>query len=373
MRDTRLQKIVKTYQNKVQRFQSDYPTPELQEAADDYPVFRLPYRNGYYDDAQKLTETQFAWICDNLTLYDFVLEGNYYNFSLLQKQTTLRILSVTNLLLEDISWISSLTDLIDLALINTDIVDISALANCKKLMLLSLSGNKIKDISPIAACHKLHHLDLSHNHIESFAPLANLKNIERLYISLNNTISIEPLATLSNIKYLTIYTHYPISLVPLSQLHSLIEFTIHSGNLDDSCNFPLIPNLRDLNISYTNLTKLPPLSDKLEYIDLSNSKITDISPLADLAHLKGISIKQNPIATPPPPCLLKFIYHNDLGFNYPYGEPNKTLPDNAQQIWALLMSNDPTNSELAAQLMTALHWDKADADAYTRISNKIKE
>jgi hypothetical protein len=373
MRQSRFEKIVKTYQNEVLRFQSDYPTQELQAAANDYPAFRLPYRSGYYDEANKLTETQFAWICDNLTLYDFVLEGNYYNFSLLQKQTTLRILSITDLLLEDISWISSLTELINLDLINTDIVDISALANCKKLMLLSLSGNKIKDISPIAACHKLNYLDLSHNHIENLAPLANLKNIERLYISLNNTISLAPLATLPNIKHLEILTQQSISLAPLSQLHSLIELTIQFGNLNDSCNFPLIPNLRHLNICYNNLRKLPPLPPFLEYINFEHNKITDISPLADLQHLQNIFIKKNPITVPPPPILLKHLYYTDWNFSYPYGKPNKALPPNAQEIWTLLMNDNPTNRELAEQLMTGLDWTQADTDAYIFMSNKIKE
>jgi hypothetical protein len=373
MRDTRFQKIVKTYQNEVLRFQSDYSTPELQAAANDYPAFRLPYRSGYYDEANKLTDTQFAWICDNLILYDFVLEGNNYNFSLLQKQTTLRILSITDLLLEDISWISPLTELINLDLINTDIVDISALANCKKLMLLSLSGNKIKDISPIAACHKLNYLDLSHNHIENLAPLANLKNIERLYISLNNTISLAPLATLPNIRYLEILTHESISLAPLSQLRSLIELTIQGGNLNDSCNFPLIPNLRHLNISYNNLTKLPPLPPLLEYINCQNNQITDISPLAKLNHLEECFVSQNPVTTAPPPCLLTQILRDDSHSSYDYDESNKTLPSNAQEIWTLLMTDDPTNRELAKQLMTGLDWTQADTDAYIFMSEKIKE
>jgi Leucine-rich repeat (LRR) protein len=372
MEQSQFEKVVTQYQERVSLFQSRYPTQELQEAANDYPVFILPYPSSVYDEKYTLTQTEFAWICNNLTLYNVAFQGNNRNYSLLKKQTQLRILTIAQVNLKDISWISALPNLTNLHLEKTHIVDISALANCKKLKSLSLLDNDIEDISPIATCHQLQYLDLMNNPIKDIAVLANFKALERLYISLHYINSIELLTTLPNLQYLNIAINPSISLAPLSQLHSLTNFSLLQGIVDDSYNFPLIPNLIHLDISNNKFTKLPPLPDKLEYINISYNQITDISPIADLAHLKEFYINRNPITTPPPPCLLSPLCFPHSYFNFPYGLPNKAIPTNAQEIWALLISTDPINSELAAQLMIAFEWDDADADAYTRIAKKIR-
>jgi Leucine-rich repeat (LRR) protein len=372
MEQSRFETLVTTYQEKVSLFQSRYPTQEQQEAANDYPVFILPYSISYHDKGNELTETEFKWICNNLTLYDTEFQSYNYNYSLLKKQTNLRFLKIERVKLKDISWVGSLTNLTKLSLENAHIVDISALANCKKLKSLSLLNNDIEDISPIAACHQLQYLDLKDNPIKDIAVLANFEKLERLYISLHYINSIELLTTLPNLQCLSIATNQSISLAPLSQLHSLIKFVLDAKILDNPCDFPLIPNLIHLDISNNKFTKLPPLPDKLEYIDICSNPITDISPLANLKNLRDVYCINNTITTAPPPCLVNPICFHEPIFAYFYDELNENLPPNAQEIWALLISNDPTNRELAEQLMIGLQWDKADADAYTRMAKKIR-
>jgi hypothetical protein len=372
MEQSKFDEIIAQYQKELSHFYSNYPTQELQEAANDYPIFIWSPIRPYDGESYIPNEAQFAWLCDNVTLYwlSFKYDTfNSFNYSLLQKQTTLRKLDIYDSNLTDISWLSNLTNLTELNLAYNQIEDITALANCKKITDLCISFNIIKDISPLAGCDNLQCLHIVDNKISDITPLSGLLNLKTLYISLEIKSS-NDLNNFSNPPAQALKTN---CFAPLSKSLSLEYLTLYNTNLDARYNLPLIPNLRHLFIRDNKFTKLPPLSHKLEYIDICNNKITDITPLADLKFLQKALISGNPIVVAPSPCLLKPICFYRTPFSYPYGQPNKALPPNAQEIWTLLMTGDYTNHELAALLMAGLQWDKADTDAYIRIAEEVKE
>jgi Leucine-rich repeat (LRR) protein len=369
MQQSAFDNMVSAYQQEVLIFQRDYPTEAMQEALDDYPALQLPPNNIY----DTINTAQFAWICDNLTLYNVEFEAEFHDYSLLRKQTNLRVLKISKSVLTDISWLSELTGLIELELNNNQIVDISALANCKNIDILALAGNQIEDISALANCRKMTYLDLDRNPIKDLLPLAGLPQLDRFYFMLKHRLLLEPLGTLPKLRYLDINMEIGMSLAALSCCRPLINLNIKNSYLDTNYDYALIPNLKDLSISISTFTKLPPLPKTLEAISFLFNQITDISPLADLPNLQNIRLSGNPITMPPPPCLLKCLYLYKKDFVYPYGKPSRALPPDADKIWALLMTNDSTNRDLAEQLMRARHWHEADIDAYIRMAEKIKE
>lgn len=85
--------------------------------------------------------------------------------------------------IEDISFVSGLTDLHYLILADNRITDISALSSLKELEYLELFMNDITDITPLLDLPNLIDLNLSRTRIEDLTPLYEMKQLKRLWIS----------------------------------------------------------------------------------------------------------------------------------------------------------------------------------------------
>lgn len=94
-------------------------------------------------------------------------------------------LNAANLGIEDISCLSSCTQLEKLYLQNNNVTNIYILEWVKSIKELNLSNNGLQDISAIANLDQLEVLDLSNNQIDRVNPLLLLENLRELHIGGN--------------------------------------------------------------------------------------------------------------------------------------------------------------------------------------------
>ncbi len=106
-------------------------------------------------------------------------------------KNTISILDVSQNKIEDISTISSFTNLISLNLSNNKIKDISPVAVCSRLNELDFSVNKVRDISSlsaIAGTGTLIKLNMTNNHIEDVSAVDKVQ-INQLLLAENQKIT----------------------------------------------------------------------------------------------------------------------------------------------------------------------------------------
>jgi Leucine-rich repeat (LRR) protein/flagellar hook assembly protein FlgD len=85
----------------------------------------------------------------------------------------LKILWLGELNIDDISFVSTLTELLYIRLSFCNVTDISAISNCTKLVRLYLDSNSITDITGLEGLTDINLLDLNYNQITNIEPLVN--------------------------------------------------------------------------------------------------------------------------------------------------------------------------------------------------------
>ena len=85
--------------------------------------------------------------------------------------------------IENLSFLSSLTDLHYLILADNKVTDLTPLENLKELEYVELFMNDITDITPLTKLPRLIDLNLSRTRIEDLTPLHEMKQLKRLWIS----------------------------------------------------------------------------------------------------------------------------------------------------------------------------------------------
>ena len=111
--------------------------------------------------------------------------------------TKLTSLQMGGVVIDDLSAVSGMQNLISLTVFNGEqVLDLTPLAGLKNLQALTLRNNKIANISPLAALTNLTYLDLEGNEISDITPLVGLTNLNRLFLSGNPVSDYTPLAAI---------------------------------------------------------------------------------------------------------------------------------------------------------------------------------
>ena len=111
--------------------------------------------------------------------------------------TKLTSLQMGGLVIDDLSAVANLKNLISLTVFNGgQALDLTPLAGLTNLQALTLRNNKITDITPLKGLTNLGYLDLEGNQITDVTPLASLTSMERLFLSNNPITDFKPLATI---------------------------------------------------------------------------------------------------------------------------------------------------------------------------------
>lgn len=106
--------------------------------------------------------------------------------------TELRGVNLNGNSITDITPLAGMDQLERLGLAENEICDISALKNLNHLFDLALDGNEIRDISALAGLSRLNQVGLSDNQIEDLTPLAGKEELMYAAVFANPIKSIEP-------------------------------------------------------------------------------------------------------------------------------------------------------------------------------------
>lgn len=111
-----------------------------------------------------------------------------------------KILNLNNSNINDISFLSSLTQLQSLFLHNTKIKDISVLSDLTQLQGLFLSNTQVKDISILSSLTQLQTLSLNNTQVKDISALSGLTQLQHLWIDNTPITDLSPLAHLKDLK-----------------------------------------------------------------------------------------------------------------------------------------------------------------------------
>jgi len=180
-----------------------------------------------------------------------------------------------------LSGIENLTNLISLDLENNLISDLTPLKKLTKLTTLRLQSNKISIYAPLSALINLKHLDLSNNIFSATTDLSainTLSNLEILYFA-NDKIKANPIGLTS------------AHMLQINRLSNLTVLDLTDNNIIDVSFLRSLTNLNTLSLGsnpeFSGFGTLDLQSfNKLTYLNLNSTSISDITPLGSLPSLK---------------------------------------------------------------------------------------
>jgi len=261
------------------------------------------------------------------------------DYTLLREMKQLYFLDLTSNSIEDISFLTGLTNLTDLYLGWTQPGDISPLQSLTGLTSLDLRDNKLTDISPLGALNYLNVLDLRNNELTDISSLQGKNRLSYLNLTGNKIVDLNPLREssrlmflevednqveqISSLKDLTGLTYINCAgnrITNVSALLRLMDLTIlnlKGNNITDISPLKTLRNLTDLDLSENNITDIAPLQwlRALTHLKLRKNRISDIMPLESLNELVSLSLSNNQITDISPLKMLKNVFSLGLGMN----------------------------------------------------------
>lgn len=257
--------------------------------------------------------------------------------STISNLSTLKELNMTNTQMngDQLDYFKNLKNLETLILASNNISAIEKISTLTGLTKLDISVNtSFTDFSQVTSFNKLKELNVSGTGITTFEGIKSLANLEKLYAADNKEISssgIDPIFEmnydetekpyLGNIKVLNLSSlgtngnRPSISFYNISYLTTLEELHLASNEIEDISGITNLINLKYLDLKYNNLTKdsianLINTDDendendeseksetlKAEKIDLRGNNINNISVLAKYpADIKWLDLSENKI------------------------------------------------------------------------------
>ena len=176
------------------------------------------------------------------------------------------------------------------------ISDLTPLTNLIRLNDIKLRGNQITDVAPLAKLFNVEWMGLEENQITDFSPLQNLKRLNGIGISGNPVTDVSPLAGMISLEGIAAWNTRITDFSPLANSPRLqwIEF----GNDPTISTLPLltgIKTLRRLEITGTKISDISGLAEltQLTQLDLQRNLISDISALSNLKKLIELRLDSN--------------------------------------------------------------------------------
>ncbi|KAB7635861.1 NEAT domain-containing protein [Bacillus sp. B3-WWTP-C-10-D-3] len=217
----------------------------------------------------------------------------------LEYMTNLENLTLEEVKLENIKFISNLRKLKSVSITYAELEDIGPLAELEHIESLSLRNNKISDLSPLSQMKKIKLLDLNSNYIKDIKPLFTVKSLRTLTVA-NNQISnagLEGVHQLKNLKTFEISNNGLSNVEHINGMNKLIELGLSKNELVDLTPLSKLSGLQKLNLEENFISDITPLIQLTSLYDLKlgSNEIRDVRPVQELGKRMYIDIQRQKI------------------------------------------------------------------------------
>ncbi|MBU5219869.1 leucine-rich repeat domain-containing protein [Bacillus albus] len=217
----------------------------------------------------------------------------------LEYMTNLETLTLEEVKLENIQFISSLRQLKSLSITYGELKDIGPLAELEHIESLSLRNNKISDLSPLNQMKKIKMLDLNSNYIKDIKPLFTVTTLKTLTVA-NNQISNANLAgieQLKNVKILSLSNNGLTNIEHIIPMKKLVELDLSKNELENIEPVSRLSTVQSLNLEENYISDITPLSQLTGLYDLKlgSNEIRDVRPVQELGKRMYIDIQRQKI------------------------------------------------------------------------------
>ncbi|MGE7015041.1 leucine-rich repeat domain-containing protein, partial [Bacillus mycoides] len=217
----------------------------------------------------------------------------------LEYMTNLENLTLEEVKLENIQFISKLRQLKSLSITYGELEDIGPLAELEHVEILSLRNNKISDLSPLSQMKKIKMLDLNSNYIKDIKPLFSVTTLRTLTVA-NNQISNANLAgieQLKNVKNLSLSNNGLTNIEHITSMKKLVELDLSKNELKNIEPLLRLSTVQSLNLEENYISDITPLSQLTGLYDLKlgSNEIRDVRPVQELGKRMYIDIQRQKI------------------------------------------------------------------------------
>ncbi len=217
----------------------------------------------------------------------------------LEYMTNLETLTLEEVKVENIQFISSLRQLKSLSITYGELKDIGPLAELEHIERLSLRNNKISDLSPLSQMKKIKMLDLNSNYIKDIKPLFTVTTLKTLTVA-NNQISNANLAgieQLKNVKSLSLSNNGLTNIEHITPMKKLVELDLSKNELENIEPVSRLSTVQSLNLEENYISDITPLSQLTGLYDLKlgSNEIRDVRPVQELGKRMYIDIQRQKI------------------------------------------------------------------------------
>ncbi|MGH0426157.1 leucine-rich repeat domain-containing protein [Bacillus pretiosus] len=217
----------------------------------------------------------------------------------LEYMTNLETLTLEEVKLENIQFISNLRQLKSLSITYGELKDIGPLAELEHIESLSLRNNKISDLSPLSQMKKIKMLDLNSNYIKDIKPLFTVTTLKTLTVA-NNQISNANLAgieQLKNVKSLSLSNNGLTNIEHITPMKKLVELDLSKNELENIEPVSRLSTVQSLNLEENYISDITPLSQLTGLYDLKlgSNEIRDVRPVQELGKRMYIDIQRQKI------------------------------------------------------------------------------
>ncbi|MGN4484728.1 leucine-rich repeat domain-containing protein [Bacillus cereus group sp. MYBK5-1] len=199
------------------------------------------------------------------------------------------------------------------------IKDVSGLEYMTNLENLTLEEVKLKNIKFISDLRQLKSLSITYGELEDIGPLAKLEHIEFLTLRNNKISDLGPLSQMKKIKMLDLNSNYIKDIKPLFTVKSLRTLTVANNQIsnDNLAGIEQLKNVKNLSLSNNGLTNIEHITSmkKLVELDLAKNELENIEPLSRLSTVQSLNLEENYISDITPLSHLTDLYDLKLGSN----------------------------------------------------------
>ena len=243
-------------------------------------------------DAEDTVLTDMLW-----DIKDFTVPQDAENLQDIAYLPYVEKLTVNNLTLDSLNFLTSLSGLKELNLIGCRFspAELETIAALPSLVRLTLSDCSLSTLTGLEGAQNLTYLDLSNNTLRNLEPLSSMTELQTLKMGHNALTNLSALSGLTHLSELDVSYNNLTTLAPLSSCWAMNTLVANNNKISTLVGLDRLSELKILNLNKNKLTDVSILAGNTALVELNlgSNEITDISSLSTLTNMELFTFSFN--------------------------------------------------------------------------------